>query len=266
MGADAPSAPRVKICGHTTHEDLAASVAAGADAVGVIAAVDVETPREVSVSEAAQLFAAVPPLATGVLVTMPDSVADAVELVGRTSPDAIQVHGTLDPDAVADLRERVHVDVIAAIDAENEALAAYADAADALLVDTPAADGGGGTGRTHDWERTRDRTADLDVPIVLAGGLTPANVADAIAAVEPFGVDVASGVERDQVPASDASAGPDVEHGEPDAERRDSSAGAKDHDAVRAFVANARSAGGASRRSEQSADDDRGVASTEGSR
>ncbi|GAB3691374.1 N-(5'-phosphoribosyl)anthranilate isomerase [Salinarchaeum chitinilyticum] len=208
--------PRVKICGHTDGDDLAASVAAGADAVGVITDVDVETPREVTVRHAADLLAGVPPLATGVLVTMPKTVGDAVELIGRTSPDAIQVHGTLEPDAVADLRERVHVDVIAAIGADEEALPAYADAADALLVDTPAADGGGGTGRTHDWDATREATADLDVPVILAGGLDPENVADAIETVRPFGVDVASGVE--------------------------SSGGVKDHDALSAFVRNAREA------------------------
>jgi len=209
-------APRVKICGHTGTEDLRASVAAGADAVGVIADVDVETPREVTVRHAADLLAAVPPLATGVLVTMPDTVGDAVELLGRPSPDAIQVHGTLDPDEIADLRERVHVDVIAAVGADED-LAAYADAADALLVDTPAAEGGGGTGRTHDWDATREATADLEVPVILAGGLAPDNVTEAIETVRPFGVDVASGVE--------------------------SEGGVKDHDAVRTFVANARSAG-----------------------
>nr|WP_049894413.1 phosphoribosylanthranilate isomerase [Salinarchaeum sp. Harcht-Bsk1] len=208
--------PRVKICGHTSSDDLAASVAAGADAVGVVADVDIETPREVTVRHAADLLAAVPPMATGVLVTMPATVGDAVELIGRTNPDAIQVHGTLEPDAVADLRQRVHVDVIAAIGADDESLAEYAAAADALLVDTPAEDGGGGTGETHDWDATRTATADLDVPVILAGGLDPANVADGIETVRPFGVDVASGVE--------------------------SSGGSKNHEAVREFVSTARAA------------------------
>jgi len=218
-GADVstPSAtPRVKICGHTGAADLRASVAAGADAVGVITDVSVDTPREVSVDEATDLLATVPPLATGVLVTMPETVADAVELVGRTSPDGVQVHGTLDPAEVAELRERVHVDVVAAVDVESSDLAAYAAAADALLVDTPAADGGGGTGSTHDWDRTREATAALDVPVVLAGGLDSDNVAEAVRTAEPYGVDVASGVE--------------------------SSGGVKDRDAVVAFVRNANAA------------------------
>lgn len=208
--------PRVKICGHTSAADLRASVAAGADAVGVIADVSVDTPREVGVDEAADLLATVPPLVTGVLVTMPGTVADAVELVGRTSPDAVQVHGSLAPAEVATLRDRVHVDVVAAIGADEEELAAYAAAADALLVDTPAADGGGGTGRTHDWDRTREATAGLGVPVVLAGGLEPGTVSEAVRTVRPFGVDVASGVE--------------------------SEGGVKDHDAVAAFVGNAHAA------------------------
>lgn len=205
--------PRVKLCGHTSAADLRASVATGADAVGVIADVSVDTPREVPVEDATDLLATVPPLVTGVLVTMPETVAEAVELVGRTSPDAVQVHGTLAPAEVAELCERVHVDVIAAVPADDPDLAAYAEAADALLVDTPAADGGGGTGRTHDWAATRETTAELDVPVVLAGGLDPDNVAEAVRTVEPFGVDVASGVE--------------------------SEGGVKDRDAVAAFVANA---------------------------
>ncbi len=265
---DAPSHPRVKICGHTSSEDLAASVAAGADAVGVITAVDVETPREVTVRHAADLLAPVPPLVTGVLVTMPETVGDAVELIGRTNPDAVQVHGTLDPAEVADLRQRVHVDVIAAIGADEPALADYADAADALLVDTPAADGGGGTGRTHDWTATRSATADLDVPVILAGGLDPANVADAIETVRPFGVDVASGVESEGVRASEASAvsgersetdarQADRSDGGSEGERSESSGGEKDHDAVRAFVRNTRAA---------TADDRDAAPAAEGSR
>jgi phosphoribosylanthranilate isomerase len=62
-------------------------------------------------------------------------------------------------------------------------------------VDTPSAEGAGGTGETHDWDRTADLVADLDVPIVLAGGLTPDNVAAAVERADPYAVDAASGVE-----------------------------------------------------------------------
>jgi len=210
---------RAKICGITRETDVRAAVDAGADAVGVICDVPVDTPREVSPDRAAELVAAVPPFVTSVLVTMAADPAAAAELVDRVGADAVQEHGDLSPDAVADLSEAVDADVVKSVDAETpERAAEYDGVADALLVDSVSADGGGGTGETHDWERTRDATADLDAPLILAGGLTPENVGEAVQTVDPYAVDVASGVER---------ANQD---------------GAKDDDAVRAFVERAASA------------------------
>jgi phosphoribosylanthranilate isomerase len=208
-GAATGARTRAKVCGITRETDLRTAVAAGADAIGVITDVPVETSREVDDDRAETLLAAVPPFVTGTLVTMPDSAEAAVRLVDRLEPDAVQVHG-LDPRRVAALRRRVAVPVLAAVDADDAP--EYADAVDALVVDSLDEQGGGGTGETHDWERTRELVADLDVPVILAGGLTPANVADAVRTVRPFAVDVASGVERDDEP------------------------GRKDTDAVRTFV------------------------------
>jgi phosphoribosylanthranilate isomerase len=190
------SATRVKVCGVTRGEDREAVVAAGADAVGVISDVPVDTPREVSAGAAADLLGGVPPLVTGVLVTMPDTVEQAVDLAETVDPDALQVHGGLSPGELGALGHRLSQDLVVAVDAEADDLRAYAEPADALLVDSVDADGGGGTGETHDWERTREVVADLDVPVILAGGLIPDNVAAAVETVRPFGVDVATGVER----------------------------------------------------------------------
>jgi len=202
---------RAKICGLTSEADLGAAVAAGADAVGVIAEVPVDTPREVTVGRAADLVAAAPPFVTTVLVTMPAAPDRAAELVDRVEPDAVQVHGGLPPGDLAYLRSKVQARIVRAVDAADPAAARRNDdVADALLVDSTDADGAGGTGRTHDWARTGELAAELDSPVVLAGGLTPDNVAEAVAAVEPFAVDVASGVER--------------------------AGGAKDHEAVASFV------------------------------
>jgi phosphoribosylanthranilate isomerase len=204
---------RAKICGITRSDDLAAAVDAGAAAVGVISEVSVETPREVSVERARTLVADVPPFVTGVLVMMPESVEAAVASQQTVAADALQVYDVT-ASAFAAIAERVDADVIAAVDAAAD-VAAYAGPADAVLVDTTS-DGGGGTGETHDWERTRELTRDLDVPVVLAGGLAPANVGEAVQTVDPFGVDVASGVERE--------------------------GGIKDHEAVRAFLRETRRA------------------------
>lgn len=197
---------RTKICGLTREADVDAVVAAGADAVGFVVDVPVDSPRELSVDRARALVERVPPFVTTTLVTMPSTPGRAIELVDAIQPDAIQCHGDLPPGDVAYLRSRVDARVLKAVDAADldvtdgetsdvHAATRYADVADAVVVDSADVDGGGGTGETHDWERTRAVVADLDVPVVLAGGLTPENVAGALATVEPFGVDVASGVE-----------------------------------------------------------------------
>jgi len=208
---------RVKICGITRPADRDVAVDAGADAIGIISGVTVDTPREVDEQTAADLAGGVPPFVTSVLVTMPGAVQEAVRRVETVRPDVVQVHSGLTPAELGALGRRVDATVIAVVDATQDGIKDYADAADALLVDSVDAEGGGGTGEIHDWDRTHEIVATLAVPVVLAGGLTPENVAGAVETVEPFGVDVASGVER--------------------------SGGSKDHDAVRQFVRRAKRAG-----------------------
>jgi phosphoribosylanthranilate isomerase len=208
---------RVKICGITRAADRDAAVVAGADAVGFVVDVPVDTPREVSPERARDLAAGVPPFVSTVLVTMPEAVEGAVRLQRTVGADAVQVHG-LDPDSIGGLRERVDADVIAAVGHDAD-LTACAGAADALLIDSLDQSGGGGTGETHDWTASRAAVESLDRPVVLAGGLTPDNVGAAVRTVDPYGVDTASGVER--------------------------TGGVKDHGAVRAFVESARAADGA---------------------
>jgi phosphoribosylanthranilate isomerase len=205
--------PRVKICGLTSAVDRDAAVTAGADALGFITGVPVETPREITVETAARLADGVPPFVTSVLVTMPASPQAAVARQRAVQADAVQVHGDLTPAQVGALGERLDAALVVAIDTEDPESRAYADAADMLLVDSTTDEGAGGTGETHDWARTRELAATVDVPVALAGGLTPENVREAVETVDPFAVDTASGVERE--------------------------GGLKDHDAVRAFVARA---------------------------
>ncbi|RLM57664.1 phosphoribosylanthranilate isomerase [Halobellus sp. Atlit-31R] len=217
---------RVKICGVTDESDLRAVERAGADAVGAIADVPVETPRDVSLPEARELFAAAPPFLTTTLVTMPETVEAAIEAATRVAPDVVQLHGAFDAADFRAIGAAVTADVVAVVDAAAPDRArAVADAVDAVLVDSIGDDGAGGTGETHDWDATAEVVATLDAPVILAGGLTPANVAEAVETVRPFAVDVASGVER--------------------------VGGTKDHEAVRAFVANASAAGAEATESER---------------
>ena len=205
---------RVKICGITTREDLAVAVEAGADAVGFIVDVSVDSPRELSASRAVELARATPPFVTTVLVTMSETPEATVDLASRIQPDVVQVHGDLTAGDLAYLSAKVSGDVTKAV--TPTAAADYDTVADALLVDSLDDDGGGGTGETHDWARTRELVETLASPVVLAGGLTPANVGAAVETVGPYAVDVASGVERADEP------------------------GRKDPEAVEAFVAAAR--------------------------
>jgi len=202
---------RSKICGVTTEADLRAVAEAGADAVGVLAEVSVDTPREVDPDRAADLIAAAPPFLSTVLVSMPDSATRAVELAGATAPDAIQLHGDFDAEAIRYVRREARADVLTAVDADDADRARrYDGVADAVLIDSTTESGAGGTGETHDWDAAADLVADLSTPVVLAGGLTPGNVAEAARTVDPYAVDVSSGVER--------------------------TGGRKDHEAVQRFV------------------------------
>jgi phosphoribosylanthranilate isomerase len=205
---------RVKICGLTNEPDLRAVVNAGADAVGVITDVPVDSQREVAVGRAADLVAAAPPFVTTVLVTMPEAPARAVELAERVEPDVLQLHGDLPVGDVAHVAANADVSVVKTVDAASPRGGRYDDVVDALLVDSVDSDGAGGTGQTHDWAATRDFVDLVDSPVVLAGGLTPENVAEAVDVVDPFAVDVATGVEA--------------------------AGGEKNHDDVERFVTNAK--------------------------
>lgn len=205
---------RVKICGLTAAPDRDAAIAAGADALGFVVDVPKETARELEVDRAAELIAAVPPFVTTVLVTMPPDADRAVELHGTVGSDVVQVHNDLPPEAVAEIARRTGAPVLKAIPADLEQARRYAPVADALLVDARDERGAGGTGETADWEATRAVGRAVDMPVVVAGGLTPQTVAQAVETADPFAVDVSSGVERRE--------------------------GRKDHDAVRAFVAAAK--------------------------
>lgn len=201
---------RVKVCGITAEDDRTAAIEAGADALGFLVDVPVDTARELTPKRAAELIEGLPPLLTSVLVTMPRGADRALELLELTGAAAIQLHNDLSVDAVAAVADGTQADVIKAIDADMAAAERYAPVADALLVDSRTESGAGGTGRRSDWEQAAAVRRGVDCPVILAGGLTPENVSAAVANVDPYAVDVSSGVERTE--------------------------GRKDHGAVRAFI------------------------------
>jgi len=184
---------RAKICGITRLDDALAAVAAGADALGFV--FYPPSPRHLSVERAAEIAGRVPPFVTrvGLFVNADaETIAEAVERVGI---DLIQFHGNECADYCAShgrpfikaVRMRDDVDLMA----ERERYRA----ASALLLDAYRPNVPGGTGDTFDWARIPEQLAG---EVILAGGLTPENVADAIRTVHPYAVDVSGGVERDK--------------------------------------------------------------------
>jgi len=182
---------RIKICGLTRAEDAAAAVSAGADALGVVLA---PSKRRVTLDEAAEVFADVPPLVARVGVFV-DAHADEVwEAVARLGLAAVQFHGDEAPETCA----TAPVPVIKALrvgpDFSAERADAYRGAVSALLLDTFVPGEQGGTGVAFDWYDVAGRLPRW-APVLLAGGLGPANVGAAIRALRPYAVDVSSGVE-----------------------------------------------------------------------
>lgn len=199
---------RVKICGITSAADALLAAEAGADAIGLI--FWPLSKRHVDVDRAQTIARALPPFVSvvGVFVDeTPDAVRSVADAVGLS---AVQLHGR---ERAADWA-RFPRPVLKAMPVEAYADSEWRTARAAVLVDAHDPVTIGGTGRTVDWDQARAIASTR--PLVLAGGLTPDNVAQAVAHVRPWGVDVASGVEQ--------------------------SPGVKDPDKVRAFVAAARTA------------------------
>ncbi len=202
---------RVKVCGFTRAEDVQAALDAGVDAIGLNLA---RGPRRIELGHAAGLAALVPPLVTAVALFV-DATEDAILQAMRvTRCSAVQLHGDEPAELAERLREWYPVIKAFRVGSAADVLRIRGYPADAYLLDAQVTGLHGGTG--VGWDHRWLDGIDLGAPIVLAGGLTPVNIGAAVAAVRPWAVDVASGVE--------------------------SAAGIKDADAVRRFIAAARSA------------------------
>ncbi len=186
---------KVKICGITNLGDAAEAVRLGAWAIGLVH--DASSPRVCAADEATRIGAAMRRRCevAGVFVNPTlDEVAKAVEDAGLTM---VQLSGDEGPSFCTEVARRTGVKVTKAI---HVASAADVHGAEVYrtnfhLFDTARRGSWGGTGESFDWNLLRDRRS--QVPMVLAGGLRPANVADAIDAVRPFAIDVSSGVEAE---------------------------------------------------------------------
>ncbi len=179
---------RIKICGLTRVDDARAAGELGIEAAGVV--LWAGSPRAVSVEQAAAVCAALPPWTMRVGVFVRPTVDELETAIAAIGLGAVQIHGADDPAAY----HAVRVPVVWAASLRAGAPAPTTPAGMTLLLDAYDPDQHGGTGRTIDWSQAYT-VARRERRLVLAGGLTPANVAHAIAAVRPWGVDVSSGVE-----------------------------------------------------------------------
>lgn len=202
---------KVKICGLTRVADAQAAAAAGADMIGLM--FYEPSPRSVTLEQAAEIVRALSPWVVRVGVFVNPAAELVAEAVSRCGLNLLQFHGDEPPEfctrfAVMSMKAfRIR-------DAGSlQALPRYPT--DAWLLDAYTPGQRGGTGERFDWDLAVEAKRS-GKPIFLAGGLTPDNVADAVRRVQPFGVDVSSGVE--------------------------SAPGIKDHDKVRRFIAAARAA------------------------
>ncbi|AAY36711.1 MULTISPECIES: phosphoribosylanthranilate isomerase [Pseudomonas] len=185
------SAVRSKICGITRIEDALAAAEAGADAIGLV--FYPKSPRAVTVLQARAIIAALPPFITTVGLFVNASRCELNETLDAVALDMLQFHGDETPEE-CDGYHRPYVKALRVKAGDDIAgvCRTYRNAR-GVLLDTYVEGVPGGTGETFDWALIPD---DLDKPVILAGGLTSANVAQAIAQVRPYAVDVSGGVEK----------------------------------------------------------------------
>lgn len=199
----------VKICGITSEEDGLLAVAMGADAVGFLFA---PSPRRVSPSAAAEIARRLPPEILTVGVFRNEDPRTVVKIANRARLRAVQLHGHESPEETRQVREQVGRVIKAFRAGSDELEQAHDYGADIVLVDADEP----GKGRIFDWALAERAAGSL--PVMLAGGLNPDNVATAIRKTRPWGVDVSTGVEsapgrkdprlvRDFISAARAAAG-----------------------------------------------------------
>lgn len=189
---------RVKICGLRTEADVAAVAAAGAAYAGFV--FFAKSPRHLTVEQAARLALAAPPGLAKVALTVDADDATLDAIVEGVPLDMLQLHGHESPDRVAEVRARYGLPVMKAVGIADEgdlaALLDYSTVADQILIDAkPPKESPlpGGNGLSFDWRLVAQRR--WLRPWMLAGGLTPENVAEAVRLTNARQVDVSSGVE-----------------------------------------------------------------------
>ena len=185
---------RSKICGITRAEDARVAIEHGAHALGFVFAAS--SPRALSRDQAAVLVRSLPPFVSKVGLFVDASCEEVLDFVTRVGLDTVQLHGDETPGICAQVQQVVPVVKAFRVRGPETVvqMQAYRGCASAFLLDAYVPGRHGGTGARFDWGLAVEAKS-VGVPIILAGGLDPTNVTEAISVVQPFAVDVSSGVE-----------------------------------------------------------------------
>lgn len=181
--------PRIKICGITNYDDALAAINYGADALGFV--FYSKSPRAIIPEEAIKIISILPPFVTTVGVFVDKSKREIEKIASYTGVDVIQLHGS-EPPEYCDFNKKLIKAIRVKELSDLEPLNRYKNIS-AFLLDTYSKDVIGGTGQIFNWEIAVE--AKKFGRIILAGGLTPENIEEAVKLVQPYAVDVASGVE-----------------------------------------------------------------------
>jgi phosphoribosylanthranilate isomerase len=190
-------AVKIKICGITNEEDATWAVNLGVNYIGLNFAK--ESPRKVSPDLAAKIVKKVPPFVPCIGVFVEQKPEEILKIIEKTGLMGVQLHGDHTPEDARAIIEKMEVTVIRAFrvaqEQDLEAVAPFKSAVTQILLDAKVEGVAGGTGQTFPWALAKQAKS-FGLPVFLAGGLTPDNVRQAVAEVQPFAVDVASGVEK----------------------------------------------------------------------
>ena len=184
---------KVKICGITNLDDAMAAVDFGADALGFV--FFKESPRYLPHNEAGAIIKALPPFITIVGVFVNESTERIEEIMNLTGIDVVQLHGDEPPETCNFSRRIIKAIRVKSLESLDP-LKHYKDNVSAFLLDTYTPHILGGTGQAFNWDVASE--AKQFGRIILAGGLTPDNIAEAVRHVRPYGVDVSSGIESEK--------------------------------------------------------------------
>lgn len=184
---------RVKICGITRIEDARQAARLGTDAIGLV--FYPSSPRNVSIEQAQAIARALPPFVSRVGLFVDPEPEQVQQVLDRVDIDLLQFHGNETEDQCSQFGKPYMKAIRMAPGLDLAETANNFRQASAILLDAWSDKVAGGSGETFDWTRV---PSTLELPVVLAGGLDPGNVGAAIQAVQPYAVDVSSGVEQDK--------------------------------------------------------------------